>query len=187
MFLFTNLLLSLSLFFILCLFLNLQFLIWHRFTVLDLCINSFAVHTHMYVSLFFSFLQLNKASALFFLIYLSYFFVSCILVKLHIRNSSILLHSLLKQWRRVENGLWSSEETDKQIREHVCYEKLRRLKEARNEYREEVIDCVWYDVPELYLSCFVLEQYLSWSQPYETLNECVKPDAPFCLPFLWLA
>jgi Kip1 ubiquitination-promoting complex protein 1 len=57
------------------------------------------------------------------------------------------------------------EETDKQIRERACCEKLRRLKEARNEYREEVMDCVrhcaWYDVPELYLSCFVLEPYLS--------------------------
>jgi len=54
LFLFTNLLLSLSLFFILCLFFNLQFLIWHQFAVLDLCNDSFPVHTHGYVSLFFS-------------------------------------------------------------------------------------------------------------------------------------
>ncbi|KAJ8765528.1 hypothetical protein K2173_014650 [Erythroxylum novogranatense] len=42
------------------------------------------------------------------------------------------------------------EETDKQIRERACGEQLRRLKEARNDYREEVIDCVrhcaWYRV-----------------------------------------
>lgn len=41
------------------------------------------------------------------------------------------------------------EETDKQIREGTCTEQLKRLKEARNLYREEVIDCVrhcaWYD------------------------------------------
>ena len=34
------------------------------------------------------------------------------------------------------------EETDKQIRERACSEQLKLLKEARNEYREEVIDCV---------------------------------------------
>lgn len=34
------------------------------------------------------------------------------------------------------------EETDKQIRERGCSEQLKHLKEARNEYREEVIDCV---------------------------------------------
>lgn len=34
------------------------------------------------------------------------------------------------------------EETDKQIREGTCTEQLKRLKEARNLYREEVIDCV---------------------------------------------
>jgi len=34
------------------------------------------------------------------------------------------------------------EETDKQIRERACSEQLKHLKEARNEYREEVIDCV---------------------------------------------
>jgi len=28
---------------------------WHRFTILDLCIDSFVVHTHRYVSLFFFF------------------------------------------------------------------------------------------------------------------------------------
>ncbi|MCL7029080.1 hypothetical protein MKW94_008116, partial [Papaver nudicaule] len=34
------------------------------------------------------------------------------------------------------------EETDKQIRERSCGEQLKRLKEARNVYREELIDCV---------------------------------------------
>ncbi|XP_057749273.1 E3 ubiquitin-protein ligase RKP [Arachis stenosperma] len=34
------------------------------------------------------------------------------------------------------------EETDKQIREGACSGQLKLLKEARNEYREEVIDCV---------------------------------------------
>ncbi|KAG8642914.1 E3 ubiquitin-protein ligase RKP isoform X2 [Manihot esculenta] len=42
------------------------------------------------------------------------------------------------------------EETDKQIRERGCSEQLRRLKEVRNDYREEVIDCVrhcaWYRI-----------------------------------------
>lgn len=42
------------------------------------------------------------------------------------------------------------EETDKQIREGTCIEQLKRLKEARNLYHEEVIDCVrhcaWYRI-----------------------------------------
>ncbi|KAM3016151.1 hypothetical protein FF2_000205 [Malus domestica] len=42
------------------------------------------------------------------------------------------------------------EEADKQIREKACSEQLKRLKEARNGYREEVIDCVrqcaWYRI-----------------------------------------
>ncbi|XP_031262004.1 E3 ubiquitin-protein ligase RKP isoform X4 [Pistacia vera] len=42
------------------------------------------------------------------------------------------------------------EETDKQIRERPCSEQLKRLKEARNNYRGDVIDCVrhctWYRV-----------------------------------------
>ncbi|XP_022741612.1 E3 ubiquitin-protein ligase RKP isoform X2 [Durio zibethinus] len=42
------------------------------------------------------------------------------------------------------------EETDKQIRERACGEQLKRLKETRNNYREEVIDsvrhCAWYRV-----------------------------------------
>ncbi|KAE9601286.1 putative transcription factor C2H2 family [Lupinus albus] len=42
------------------------------------------------------------------------------------------------------------EETDKQIREKSCSEKLKHLKESRNEYREQVVDCVrrcaWYRV-----------------------------------------
>ncbi|XP_068638077.1 E3 ubiquitin-protein ligase RKP-like [Aristolochia californica] len=42
------------------------------------------------------------------------------------------------------------EETDKQIRERTCGEQLKRLKDARNAYKEELIDCVrqcaWYRV-----------------------------------------
>ncbi|XP_058084516.1 E3 ubiquitin-protein ligase RKP [Magnolia sinica] len=42
------------------------------------------------------------------------------------------------------------DETDKQIRERCCTEELKRLKEARNFYREELIDCVrqcsWYRI-----------------------------------------
>lgn len=34
------------------------------------------------------------------------------------------------------------EETDKQIRERACREQIKRLKEARSTYRDEVIDCV---------------------------------------------
>ncbi|TXG60567.1 hypothetical protein EZV62_015140 [Acer yangbiense] len=42
------------------------------------------------------------------------------------------------------------EETDKQIRERACSDQLKRLKEARSNYREEVINCVrhcaWYRI-----------------------------------------
>ncbi|XP_059624370.1 E3 ubiquitin-protein ligase RKP isoform X2 [Cornus florida] len=42
------------------------------------------------------------------------------------------------------------EETDKQIRERACGENLKRLKEARTLYREEVMDCIrhcaWYRI-----------------------------------------
>ncbi|XP_015890975.3 E3 ubiquitin-protein ligase RKP isoform X1 [Ziziphus jujuba] len=42
------------------------------------------------------------------------------------------------------------EEADKQIRERACSEQLKRLKEARNGYREEVIEyvrhCAWYRI-----------------------------------------
>lgn len=66
------------------------------------------------------------------------------------------------------------EETDKQIKERVCAEKLRRLKEARNEYREEVIDCVrhcaWYDVYELCLSCFFPFLFFPLNSIYLDLN-----------------
>lgn len=34
------------------------------------------------------------------------------------------------------------EETDKQIRERTSSEQLKRLKEARSDYREEVADCI---------------------------------------------
>lgn len=42
------------------------------------------------------------------------------------------------------------EEADRQIRERACSEQLKRLKEARNNYREEVVDsvrhCAWYRI-----------------------------------------
>lgn len=34
------------------------------------------------------------------------------------------------------------DDTDKQIREKSCMEQVKRLKEARNVYREELVDCV---------------------------------------------
>ncbi|CAI0428813.1 unnamed protein product [Linum tenue] len=64
------------------------------------------------------------------------------------------------------------EETDKQIRERPCSEQLRRLKEARNDYREEVIDCVrhctWYRITlfsrwkqrGMYATCMWIAQLL---------------------------
>jgi len=67
LFLFTNLLLSLSFFFILGRVLNLQF--WHRFVVRWFsCIDSFAARLFQtqvcFFVLFFSFLQRNKSSAI---------------------------------------------------------------------------------------------------------------------------
>ncbi|XP_042391139.1 E3 ubiquitin-protein ligase RKP isoform X2 [Zingiber officinale] len=42
------------------------------------------------------------------------------------------------------------DDTDKQIREKSCIEQVKRLKEARNAYREELVDCVrqcaWYRI-----------------------------------------
>ncbi|WOL11534.1 hypothetical protein Cni_G20297 [Canna indica] len=42
------------------------------------------------------------------------------------------------------------DDTDKQIRERSCTEQVKRLKEARNAYREELVDCVrqcaWYRI-----------------------------------------
>lgn len=64
------------------------------------------------------------------------------------------------------------EETDKQIRERACGEQLKRLKEARSVYREEVIDCVrhsaWYRISQLsrwkqrgmYATCMWIVQFL---------------------------
>ncbi|KAH9610912.1 hypothetical protein KSS87_006588 [Heliosperma pusillum] len=64
------------------------------------------------------------------------------------------------------------EETDRQIRERACIEQQKRLKEARNIYREEVIDCVrqctWYRIALLsrwkqrgmYATCMRIVQLL---------------------------
>ncbi|XP_057495256.1 retrovirus-related Pol polyprotein from transposon TNT 1-94 isoform X3 [Actinidia eriantha] len=64
------------------------------------------------------------------------------------------------------------EETDKQIRERACGEQLKRLKEARSVYREEVMDCVrncaWYRISlfsqlkqrGMYAACMWIVQFL---------------------------
>ncbi|WCJ31794.1 E3 ubiquitin-protein ligase RKP [Euphorbia peplus] len=64
------------------------------------------------------------------------------------------------------------EETDRQIRERGCSEQVRRLKEVRSDYREEVIDCVrhcaWYRISlfsrwkqrGMYATCMWLVQLL---------------------------
>lgn len=64
------------------------------------------------------------------------------------------------------------EETDRQIKERPCIEQQKRLKEARNIYREEVIDCVrhstWYRISLLsqwkqrgmYAACMWIVQLL---------------------------
>ncbi|KAB5556567.1 hypothetical protein DKX38_007476 [Salix brachista] len=106
------------------------------------------------------------------------------------------------------------EETDKQIKERVCSEKLKRLKEARNDYREDIIDCVrhcaWYRLSlfsrwkqrAMYATCiwivhlllvlsrvdslfiYIPEFYL------ETLVDCFhvlrKSDPPFVPPAIFI-
>ncbi|XP_021736630.1 E3 ubiquitin-protein ligase RKP-like [Chenopodium quinoa] len=64
------------------------------------------------------------------------------------------------------------EETDRQIKERPCHEQQKRLKEGRNIYREEVIDCVrhstWYRISLLsrwkqrgmYAACMWIVQLL---------------------------
>ncbi|XP_071735461.1 E3 ubiquitin-protein ligase RKP [Rutidosis leptorrhynchoides] len=99
------------------------------------------------------------------------------------------------------------EETDKQIRERVSGEQLRRLKEARSVYREEVIDsvrhCTWYRISlfarwkqrGMYATCMWIVQLLlvlskmdlvfSYVPEFylETLVDCFhvlrKSDPPF--------
>lgn len=99
------------------------------------------------------------------------------------------------------------EEADKQIREKVCGEHVKRLKEARSVYREEVMDCVrhcaWYRVSlfsrwkqrGMYAACMWIVQLLlilSKEDPVfiyipeyylETLVDCFhvlrKSDPPF--------
>ncbi|KAJ6908019.1 hypothetical protein NC651_018456 [Populus alba x Populus x berolinensis] len=106
------------------------------------------------------------------------------------------------------------EETDKQIRERSCCEKLRRLKEARNEYREEVIDCVrrcaWYRISlfsrwkqrGMYATCMWIVQlllvlsrvdslFIYIPEFYlETLVDCFhvlrKSDPPFVPPAIFI-
>ncbi|XP_047325557.1 E3 ubiquitin-protein ligase RKP-like [Impatiens glandulifera] len=99
------------------------------------------------------------------------------------------------------------EETDKQIRDRACGEQLKRLKEARSFYREEVMDCVrnnaWYRISLLsrwkqrgmYAACMWIVQLLltlSNADPLfayipefylETMVDCFhvlrKSDPPF--------
>lgn len=69
------------------------------------------------------------------------------------------------------------DETDKQIREKTCSEQLKRLKEARNVYREELADCVrqcawyrvtlfsWWKLRGMYASCmWIVELLLTLSK-----------------------
>ncbi|KAF2284178.1 hypothetical protein GH714_019796 [Hevea brasiliensis] len=106
------------------------------------------------------------------------------------------------------------EETDKQIRERGCSEQLRRLKEVRNDYREEVIDCVrhcaWYRISlfshwkqrGMYATCMWIVQLLLVLSKVdslfiyipefylETLVDCFhvlrKSDPPFVPPTIFI-
>ncbi|XP_058006345.1 E3 ubiquitin-protein ligase RKP-like [Hevea brasiliensis] len=106
------------------------------------------------------------------------------------------------------------EETDKQIRERGCSEQIRRLKEVRNDYREEVIDCVrhcaWYRISlfsrwkqrGMYATCMWIVQLLLVLSKVdslfiyipefylETLVDCFhvlrKSDPPFVPPTIFI-
>ncbi|XP_015580547.2 E3 ubiquitin-protein ligase RKP isoform X1 [Ricinus communis] len=106
------------------------------------------------------------------------------------------------------------DETDKQIRERGCSEQLRRLKEVRNDYREEVIDCVrhcaWYRISlfsrwkqrGMYATCMWIVQlvlvlskvdslFIYIPEFYlETLVDCFhvlrKSDPPFVPPAIFI-
>ncbi|KAB2597297.1 E3 ubiquitin-protein ligase RKP-like [Pyrus ussuriensis x Pyrus communis] len=83
------------------------------------------------------------------------------------------------------------EEADKQIREKACSEQLKRLKEARNGYREEVIDCVrqcaWYRISLLsrwkqrgmYATCMWTVQLLLVLTKVDCFHVLRKSDPPF--------
>ncbi|XP_047329553.1 E3 ubiquitin-protein ligase RKP [Impatiens glandulifera] len=106
------------------------------------------------------------------------------------------------------------EETDKQIKDRACGEQLKRLKEARSVYREEIMDCVrntaWYRISLLstgkqrgmYAVCMWIVQLLltlSNSDPLfvyipeyylETMVDCFhvlrKSDPPFAPAALFI-
>ncbi|KAG7983064.1 hypothetical protein I3843_04G085400 [Carya illinoinensis] len=106
------------------------------------------------------------------------------------------------------------DETDKQIREGTCSEQLKRLKEARNCYREEVIDsvrhCTWYRISlfsqwkqrGMYAMCMWIVQLLLVLSKVdslffyipefylETLVDCFhvlrKSDPPFVAPAIFV-
>lgn len=106
------------------------------------------------------------------------------------------------------------EETDRQIREKSCSEQVRRLKEARNSYHEDLVDCVrhcvWYRATlfsqwkqrGMYATCmWVVELLLVLSNSnsmfhyvpefyVESLVDCFhalrRSDPPFVSPSLFL-
>eukprot|EP00262_Sarcandra_glabra_P006517 TRINITY_DN18852_c0_g1_i1.p1 TRINITY_DN18852_c0_g1~~TRINITY_DN18852_c0_g1_i1.p1 ORF type:complete len:1277 (+),score=188.71 TRINITY_DN18852_c0_g1_i1:281-4111(+) len=73
------------------------------------------------------------------------------------------------------------DDTDKQIKERSCTEQLKRLKEARNVYRAELIDCVrqcaWYRITlfsrwkqrGMYAACMWIVQFLLIVSKVESL------------------
>uniref|UniRef100_A0A0A9GDP5 RING-type E3 ubiquitin transferase n=1 Tax=Arundo donax TaxID=35708 RepID=A0A0A9GDP5_ARUDO len=106
------------------------------------------------------------------------------------------------------------EETDRQIREKSCAEQVRRLKEARNSYHEDLVDCirhcVWYRATlfsswkqrGMYATCmWVVELLLVLSESktifqyvpefyVESLVDCFhalrRSDPPFVSPAVFL-
>lgn len=60
-------------------------------------------------------------------------------------ENELVINSLLQAFYYMSHQSQSIsllDDTDKQIRERSCTEQVKRLKEARNAYREELVDCV---------------------------------------------
>nr|GMC63097.1 E3 ubiquitin-protein ligase RKP [Ipomoea batatas] len=115
---------------------------------------------------------------------------------------------------RQSQSISSLEETDRQIRERACGEQVKRLKEARSVYREEVMECVrhcyWYRISlfsqwkqrGMYAACMWIVQLLLilskvdsifiYVPEYylETLVDCFhvlrKSDPPFAHPTIFI-
>ncbi|RCV14083.1 hypothetical protein SETIT_2G398600v2 [Setaria italica] len=111
-------------------------------------------------------------------------------------------------------SIYLLEETDRQIREKSCAEQVRRLKEARNSYHEDLVDCVrhcvWYRATlfspwkqrGMYATCmWVVELLLVLSDSktifqyvpefyVESLVDCFhalrRSDPPFVSPAVFL-